>query len=354
MDKKRYKVIGPAGSGGFGNITELHDTYLDRRVLYKQIRDPSHKSQLTNEVAGLVQSRSRHIVEIYDAEFDSNKQLDGIIIEKLDGRNFIEFYKEAQLDSELTTKVIYQIACALESLHAHRIVHRDLKLDNFKASSAGVIKLYDFGISSQSGHLTVQNKGSYFYAGPELYAPNAIISTRSDIYSFGICCWLLTTPNLPSCLLECPPLQHSVSPSIATVAPYLDSTVIALIDRCLLKDPKLRPSAKELESSLVAALVKGKHKGTFTSTRTNSKIYELSKSQTSVRITIGRLGELRAAYSGLAFYVTGFSGDVTVNNMTISTNMTLHDACVITFGPFSAGSDREFITFSCSKPEVVL
>jgi len=354
MDKNRYKVVGPAGSGGFGTITELHDSYLDRRVLYKQIRDPSNKLQLSNEVDGLVHSRSRHIVEIYDVEFDIYGQLDGLIIEKLDGRDFAKFHQEAPADSEFTTKVIYQIACALASLHAQGIVHRDLKLDNFKASSAGVIKLYDFGISSQSGHLTVQNRGSYIYAAPEMYNPNVTISAKSDIYSFGICCWHLMTSSLPNCLIERPPLQSSDSPSIGSVAPYLDSSVISIIDRCLSKNPALRPGASELEGVLATALIKNKHKGIFTSSRTNSKIYELSSKQPSVKITLPSLGELRAAYSGSEFYVTGCMGDVSINNNPAAANMKFHDACVITFGPFSAGSGREYVTFSCSKPEIVL
>jgi serine/threonine-protein kinase len=354
MENNRYQVIGPAGSGGFGSVIELHDSYLDRRVLYKQIHNKSHNFQLANEVRQLVHSRSRHIVEIYDVNFDENGQVEGLIIEKLDGRDFTNFHQEAASNIEFTTKVIYQIACALTALHAEGIVHRDLKLDNFKASSAGVIKLYDFGISSQSGHLTVQNRGSYIYAAPELYMPNAIISAKADIYAFGICCWHLVTSSFPGCLVERPPLRSGSSPSIKVVAPYLDSKVIDLIDRCLSKDPSIRPDANELRDGLARALIKGKHRGIFTSSRTNSEIYVLSASDPRVKITIPNLGELRAAYSGSDFYVTGCTGDVFINNYLASANMTFHDACVITFGAFSAGSSREYVTFSCSKPEIIL
>lgn len=355
MDNIRYEIAGGGAAGGFGAVTELRDRYLERSVILKSMLDPANAGQLRNEVIALVRARSRHIVEIYDFSYGADGQLEGIVIEHLTGRGYSDFYLEASLDAEVTTKVIYQLALALQDLHSVGIVHRDLKLDNFKSSSSGIVKLFDFGISGLvDPHVTVMNRGTYDYAAPELYTANPVITSAADVYAFGICCWKLVAENLPDVLTQRPPLQDGALISVAAVAPYLDEHVVAAIDGCLSASADARPSARQIAEQCERALLKNKHRGLFTNSKRNSKMYELSSAAPGVRIAIQGLGELRAAYSGNDFYVVEVVGDVYMNNKPMPPGTILLDACVITFGGFDKGASREYVSFHCSKPEVVL
>lgn len=353
MDTRRYAIAPQQMAGGYGSVIEIHDRYLDRPVLFKQMHDPANNSQLVTEVAALTGIRSRHIIDIYDVDIDQHGMLTGIIIENLRGRDYLHFYAEAAQNPAELTKVVYQLACAVSDLHTANIIHRDLKLDNFKASDAGIVKLYDFGISSASGtHVTTQNRGTLDYAAPELFTAGGVVTRASDIYSLGICCWKLATNHFPAQLTEQPPQRSGPPPPLGTLAPFVDRELADIIHACIHPDPAERPSAKQVMKRCEALLLKGQHKGMFFSER--FAVYELSAQHPTVRIQINTLGELRAAYDGTEFKVTGVIGDVYVNNVPAVVGRPLHDACVVTFGSFDVGRNRQHISFLCSKPEIVL
>ncbi|OUC44827.1 hypothetical protein D917_08808, partial [Trichinella nativa] len=63
-----------------------------------------------------------------------------------------------------------QLISAVDYCHRHKVVHRDLKLENLLLDSKKNIKLTDFGLSNyiQDGVLLKTNCGSLIYAAPEL------------------------------------------------------------------------------------------------------------------------------------------------------------------------------------------
>lgn len=350
----RYKQVTKSVlAGGFGSVIALEDTFLRRIVLLKTMQDAAHNAQLQNEINGLCKARSRHVVEIYDVLKDDKAQIFGVVIERLRGRDFTDFYKEAAADPLEYLKVLYQVATALKDLHAVGIIHRDLKLENFKESSAGIVKLFDFGISSpDGGYQTKENKGTIHYAGPELYIAGATITTELDIYAFGICAWKLALEKLPSVLKEQPPQQTGKCPSISSALAGLHPEVVTALDLCLVPNPKARPNAAQLSALLAKHLVRGRHRGLFV--QGALPVVELSSAQPAVSLKIGTLGELKIAYDGLLFKVTGVDGSVRINNMPASVGDTLHDACLLSFGDKSLGSGQAWVTFFSSHPEVVL
>ncbi len=165
--------------GALVAFENIDDTYLDRIVMFKSMHDQANNNQLFNEIIALSAVRSRHVVEIYDVIKDKNGTVTGIIIELLTGRDYSNFHLEAQQNLMGYIRTLYQIATALSDLHKAGIVHRDLKLENFKDSSSNVLKLFDFGISSHDvNYITKVNKGTLIYAAPELFAQNAKITPK--------------------------------------------------------------------------------------------------------------------------------------------------------------------------------
>lgn len=351
----RYKLLTKGVmSGGFGSITPLEDTYLRRVVLLKAMQDNKNNNQLLNEIQGLCEARSLHVVEIYDIVKNEKGAVQGVIIERLRGRDFVNFHLEAESQPAIFLKILYQIATALRDLHAAGIVHRDLKLDNFKESYSGVIKLFDFGISSpDNGYQTKENKGTIEYAAPELYQANAIITPAMDIYAFGVCAWALCCPRIPNELKERPPQQSSRCPSIGSISFFkLEPKLVEIIDACLDPDPKGRPSAAALSRVLGENIVRGQHKGLFV--QENHKVVELSAAQPNVALKIGTLGEIVVKYNGLNFKIAAVVGAVRINNQTAAVGDILHKSCLLTFGDISLGSGQQWVTFSSSQPEVIL
>lgn len=357
----RYKTLTKSVmAGGFGAVIPLEDMFLRRVVLLKVMQDAANNAQLQNELKGLCKTRSRHVVEVYDVIENEKGEITGIVIERLRGRDFSAFHKEAASNPQVYLKILYQLACALRDLHAVGIIHRDLKLDNFKESAAGVVKLFDFGISSpDGGYKTKQNKGTLIYAAPELYLPGATITPEMDVYALGVCAWALAHPIFPMQLLEKPPQTSGRASSISTVMPTADKQadglhmeVIDLLDACLDPHPKKRPSADQISSVLARHLNRNKHRGLFV--QGIQKVFELSAKQPSVTLKIGTLGRLKVNYDGLRFSIAEVEGSVSINNVPAEPGHVLHKACVLGFGHASLESARQWVTFFSSHPEVVL
>jgi serine/threonine-protein kinase len=102
-------------------------------------------------------------------------------------------------------------------LQEKKVVNRDIKLSNMKISAEGLVKLFDFGLSSDDGsHVTATSRGTAVYRAPELYKTPALVSKPCDGYAFGICCWALLTNSMPKVLVELPPQKSARAPSIRT------------------------------------------------------------------------------------------------------------------------------------------
>ncbi len=340
--------------GGFGNVQRVRDTFLQREVLFKSMQDPANNGQLLSEIRALAKARSRHVVEIYDVVVDAGGIVVGIVIEYLTGREYLSFHIGAQDDVPGYLKALYQLATALRDLHAERVVHRDLKLENFRDSSSGILKLFDFGISTVgTGYHTLNNRGTYVYAAPELYVAGATITPEMDIYALGICAWALAQDTWPPELQECPPQVSRPARSIDSVKPgWLPAEIAQSIDSCLTPDPQGRPTAVALRQLFAKHLARGRHRGLFV--QGNKAIYELSDTKRNVTIKIGALGELKVAYDDLTFKIVGVTGNVLVNNQTAVIGAELPASCVLTFGSSNLGAGREWVTFSSSHPEVIL
>src|SRR5688572_18186139 len=115
----RYKALTKGVlTGGFGTVIPLEDTFLRRVVLLKVMQDAANNAQLQNELRGLCKARSRHVVEVYDIIANEKGEITGVVIERLRGRDFSAFHKEAASNPHVYLKILYQLACALRDLHA--------------------------------------------------------------------------------------------------------------------------------------------------------------------------------------------------------------------------------------------
>lgn len=113
--------------------------------------------------------------------------------------------KRRPIPPEMAVRMIADAAAGLHAAHEARddagqllgVVHRDVSPHNILISTAGAVKLVDFGVAKAMGRLTEatsagQLKGKFGYMSPE-QAMAKPVDRRSDVFSLGIVLFELTT-----------------------------------------------------------------------------------------------------------------------------------------------------------------
>eukprot|EP00656_Telonema_subtile_P031632 TRINITY_DN345_c0_g1_i4.p1 TRINITY_DN345_c0_g1~~TRINITY_DN345_c0_g1_i4.p1 ORF type:complete len:604 (-),score=78.02 TRINITY_DN345_c0_g1_i4:61-1872(-) len=146
-----------------------------------------------------------------------------------------------------------QILEGLAYLHAHKIMHRDIKGANILVSNNGIIKLADFGASKKITEMLTQYDCKSLKGTPYWMAPEVIMQAghgrSADIWSVGATVVEMLTGKPPYSEF---PTQVSVLFHIAstqeppTLPPSIAEDCHNFLMLCFQRNPKNRPTAKAL------------------------------------------------------------------------------------------------------------
>ncbi|KAI8070696.1 hypothetical protein BC940DRAFT_295349 [Gongronella butleri] len=105
--------------------------------------------------------------------------------------DYIEL-KETMLESEIRA-IFKQIALAVNHLHSHGIVHRDVKDENIVLDQNGRIRLIDFGSAAyvKRGRRYETFVGTLDYAAPEILKGHTYEGPPQDVWALGILLYTL-------------------------------------------------------------------------------------------------------------------------------------------------------------------
>ncbi|XP_043962429.1 hormonally up-regulated neu tumor-associated kinase isoform X2 [Gambusia affinis] len=146
-----------------------------------------------------------------------------------------------------------QILSAVEHLHKHGIVHRDLKIENFLLDEHNNIKIVDFGLSntlkpdSLSLELLNTQCGSPAYAAPELLAHKKY-GSKVDVWSIGVSMFAMLTGTLPFTVepFNIKQLhQKMVNKDISDIPGDISKDAVSFMMLLLEPDPEKRPSVRD-------------------------------------------------------------------------------------------------------------
>lgn len=350
---ERYEYVGPRLEGGQGYVYVYRDTFLQRKVAIKEMKYVRDAGELRDELAMIREIRSPHVVEVYDL-FEAKRSAGLALVEEYVPGQTLEDLASSQpsLSDDLIIKILWQIACGLADIHAHSIIHRDIKPRNIKQDHEGVIKILDFGLSSiiTPEAETVAARGTTHYLAPEMYdSPPVHLNLEIDVYAFGVTVWhFLNGGKLPAFLREVPPQSSGKSLQSAKIG--LPKRLTDLLDRTLDHNPENRPKMSVIRDSLHEQLTSGQHR-LILRPGVNQKV--VSKDNPRVTLKVGT-SSLTINYDQFKFVVEMFQGDVYFNNTKAIVGTVLPSSFVITFGDSKEGPSRAFVPVIVIVPEVVL
>jgi serine/threonine-protein kinase len=188
---------------------------------------------------------------------DEHRSREYFVTEWCDGQSLRQLLNEkGKLPPERAIYIAIEIADALEYIHGHGIVHRNLRPENIVISSEDRIKLVDFGVAAKEGspRLTFTNL-SQLLGGSPYISPEELAGKRgdgrSDIFALGMILYEMTTGKLP--FVGDDPFErlksHPVPPSEweSSVSPQLQEVMYHALER---EHKKRYGSAHEMANDL--------------------------------------------------------------------------------------------------------
>ena len=246
-----YRLRARLGAGGMGRVY-LGLSAGGRAVAVKVVRpelgsDPEFRARFRQEVAVAQRVSGLFTAPVIDADLDGQEPW--LATAFVRGPSLAEAVAEhGPLPTESVVGLAAGLAEGLSAIHAAGVVHRDLKPANVLLAEDGP-RVIDFGISravEAAAGLTRTGLvvGSPGFMSPE-QAEGAEVGPASDIFSLGAVLAFAATGQGPFGVGSTPALVYRVVHGQANLE-AMPTAVRALVGRCLVKDPSLRPSAAEL------------------------------------------------------------------------------------------------------------
>jgi Tol biopolymer transport system component len=263
-----YRVIGPLGAGGMGEVYRAKDESLERDVALKilppaLVRSEERLRRFVLEAKSASSLNHPNIVTIYEigqVEVGS-APLHFISMELVSGETLTTKIHEEKTDLKTLLGWLAQAAEGLAKAHGAGIVHRDLKPGNIMVSHDGYAKVLDFGLAklterqgadadlTSAPTRTADHTGDGVVLGTIGYmSPEQVqgkpVDHRSDIFSFGCILYEATTRRKPfdadSSLESMHKILKDDPPPIDASSAGAPAELRRLIRRCLAKNPDER------------------------------------------------------------------------------------------------------------------
>ncbi len=266
----RYIITAEIGHGGMGVVYRGRDPLLNREIAIKVLSESAlisklGRDHLLHEARTASALNHPYICTIHEVGEENGRFF--IVMELVEGKPFSEMIAPAGLPIEALTRYGVQIAEALAHAHDRGVIHRDLKSSNVVITADGRVKVLDFGlarfIAKNEPDSATQSVASFVgvsgltgtlpYMSPEQFRGEQT-DHRADIWALGVMLYEAAGGQVPfrgatpfalsSAVLNDPP------PPVPKSTP---AGLVAIIQRCLAKDPAMRyQSASEVRAALEA------------------------------------------------------------------------------------------------------
>jgi serine/threonine-protein kinase len=203
----RYRLLRKLGEGGMGAVYLSEDDRgclpIAIKVLSRRVaKNPAFMQRFRAEAEAMAKLNHANIVRAYGMGVDRGRPY--LVMEFCEGETLDRrLRREERIHSAEASRILIQVACALQYAHARGIIHRDIKPANIILANDGVAKILDLGLAKRHdpedpgltrvGHFV----GTPNYISPEQARGAKEVDGRSDIYSLGATFYHLVTGEPP-------------------------------------------------------------------------------------------------------------------------------------------------------------
>lgn len=199
--KLESAVLGTGCSGQVHLAKSRHKDSSARRYAAKCLRlaglSNERRQELAAEAEIFLGMDHPYVARLVDA-YESDEQL-VLIMECLTGGDIFRRTEEKRFTDREAASAVRQMVVALNYLHTHGIVHRDIKLENFLYDSPGSsqLKLIDFGLSKvlDPDMKMSLSCGTLSYMAPEVLQRS--YTSQCDLWSLGVASFVLVFGYMP-------------------------------------------------------------------------------------------------------------------------------------------------------------
>ncbi len=245
-----YRLVDQLGAGGMGEVYRAVHLKIGRivavKVLSQSVRTPEFIERFYNEARIQASLQHPNIATLYDfLEFQGHPC---IIMEYVEGQTLDELIRGRGVMPLSTSLSIYHsIVDAINYTHSQGIVHRDIKSSNVKISTAGQVKMLDFGIAKSGSSPALTQAGGFIgtlqYLSPE-QLKGGYADARSDIWALGVLLYEMVTGYLPFEANTIGELYEKVTRvdfvRASAIIPSTPREIENIISRCLRKNASER------------------------------------------------------------------------------------------------------------------
>ncbi|HUC44513.1 MAG TPA: protein kinase [Candidatus Sulfotelmatobacter sp.] len=249
-----YRIERCLGRGGMAVVYEATELETGERVALKMmshrlVYQPGAFSRFERE-ARIVEPLAHPNIARLRGHFPAFRT-EFIVMEFCDGATLSELlHRFGAFPEREAKRLLGQLASAIEFVHAHDVLHLDIKPGNVMLTHRGEVKLMDFGLAKEDQRVSDETatemgtvQGTPLYMAPEQIAGDPAGPT-ADVYAFACLAFELVSGRK---LFEGHTTRQLIQekllkdlPAAGAIGPGISADLHALLSAALEKDPAAR------------------------------------------------------------------------------------------------------------------
>lgn len=249
-----YKRREELGRGGFAAVYRVQESETGQDFAIKVINKskytkPKSIEKLKGEIS--IQSSLNHPNVLRSFGHYEDSRYHYILLEYCPGKSVRDMVRGSRrLPEKKVVEITKDILSGVCYLHDNRIIHRDLKLENYLVGADGKIKVADFGLSAK---LDYDDEKKFTVCGTPNYLCPEILRSKGhsyevDVWAIGVSVYVMLFGKQPFDCIKTKLLYEHIKNGnyVIPIEPQVSKNAKEFIKSTLQINPNLRPSVQQL------------------------------------------------------------------------------------------------------------